>query len=115
MPATLPTLDVTPAVRTALQETRTALRDLYDDRLVRLIVFGSQARGEAHAESDVDVLIVLDAPVDALTEARRTSGLIMDIASRHGVALSFVHLSGKEFAHKDRPLLRNIDREGVVL
>lgn len=115
MPVKINDLDVTPSVHAALRDTRAALHEAYGERLRRLIVFGSQARGEAGGESDVDVLIVLYGPVDPLTEARRTSGIGMDVAIKHGVAFSFVHLSEEEFAHQDRPLLRNIGREGVEL
>ncbi|MGH8946205.1 MAG: nucleotidyltransferase domain-containing protein, partial [Acidimicrobiia bacterium] len=30
------------------------MRDLYEDRLVRVVLYGSQARGEAGPESDID-------------------------------------------------------------
>ena len=115
MPNTLNTVDMRPSVRAALQDVRAALRETYGDRLQQLIVFGSHARGDARADSDVDVLIVLGGDVDSLNEARRTSDIVMDVAVHHGVSLSLVHLSEDEFAQQDRPLLRNIDREGVAL
>jgi hypothetical protein len=61
------------------------------------------------------VLAVLRGPVDPLEEARRTSDVVIDVAVNHGVALSFLHLSEDEFAHQDRPLLRNVKKEGVPL
>ena len=55
----LDTLSVRPSVQAALGEARAALERLYGDRLVKVILYGSHARGEAHEESDVDVLFVL--------------------------------------------------------
>ena len=107
--------DMRPSVHAALWDLREALRETYGDRLQRLIVFGSHARGDARADSDVDVLIVLGGDVDPLDEARRTSDIVIDVAVHHGVSLSLVHLSADEFAHQDRPLLRNIDREGIEM
>ncbi len=115
MPDTLNILDMPLRVHAALRELRESLRETYGDRLQRLVVFGSHARGDARADSDVDVLIVLGGDVDPLNEARRTSDIVIDVAVHHGVSLSLVHLSEDEFAHQDRPLLRNIDREGVAL
>ena len=115
MPGTINDIDVVPSVHATLQDVRAALRETYGNRLQRLIVYGSYARGEAREDSDVDVLIVLGGPVDPLQEARRTSDIVIDAAVDHGVALSLVHLSANEFAHQDRPLLRNISREGVEL
>lgn len=42
------------SVREALVEAKQKLEDLYGDRLKRVIVYGSQARGEARPDSDVD-------------------------------------------------------------
>ena len=38
---------------------REALQAVYGDRLARAVLFGSRARGEAHAESDYDVAVFL--------------------------------------------------------
>jgi uncharacterized protein len=38
---------------------RKALDEIYGDRLERVALFGSCARGDAHAESDYDVAVFL--------------------------------------------------------
>src|SRR5690348_4851215 len=38
---------------------RKALDEIYGDRLERAVLYGSRARGEAHAESDYDVAMFL--------------------------------------------------------
>lgn len=43
-----------------LEEYRDTLRSCCADQLERLILFGSEARGEATAESDIDVLVVVN-------------------------------------------------------
>jgi predicted nucleotidyltransferase len=64
---------MTPSVRHALDEVRKRLTELYGDRLVRLVLYGSQARGDAHPESDVDVLVVLKGPVNVSAEIKGAS------------------------------------------
>lgn len=109
-----PSVRFSDPVRDALEDAKQALEELYGDRLERLIVYGSQARGEARPDSDVDLLIVLDDDVDPDTEAQRTSRLVVRIAAKHGVALSPLHLSTDHF-QRDRPLPRAARREGIVL
>ena len=52
-------------VQTALKELKDALQDLYGERLRGLYLCGSYARGTAHWDSDIDVLIVLAGSVQA--------------------------------------------------
>lgn len=40
-------------------EFKQAMQELYGDRLANVILYGSYARGDFHAESDVDFRIVL--------------------------------------------------------
>ena len=88
---------------------------MYGPRLKRVILFGSHARGDARPDSDIDLLVVLEGPVDILEEARRTSGLALRTAAERDAALSFVHLSDEEFADLRRPLVRSIRDEGIVV
>ncbi|ABC45738.1 hypothetical protein GGP80_003012 [Salinibacter ruber] len=111
MPASSP---FSTPVRRALSDAESALGEIYGDRLKKLIVYGSQARGEAHPDSDVDLMIVLGGRVYPDEEAQRTSQLVIRLASEYGVALSPLHLSEENF-ERDRPLPRAARREGVVL
>jgi uncharacterized protein len=44
------------------------LQDLYGDRLLYLTLFGSQARGDVEPGSEIDVLVVLNLPVNPIQE-----------------------------------------------
>lgn len=50
---------MTPDERTALDAFVAAVRAHYGARLVDVLVFGSRARGDATADSDVDLAIIL--------------------------------------------------------
>jgi len=102
------------SVREALADAKSALEEIYSDRLKKLIVYGSQARGEARPDSDVDLMIVLGGKVRPDEEAQRTSRLVIRLASKHGVALSPLHLSEESF-DRDRLLPRAARQEGMVL
>ncbi len=113
--ADLDTLPVRPSVRAALGEAKAALERLYGDRLVTVILFGSHARGEAHDESDVDVLAVLRGEFRVYDEVKRTSDLVMQAFLRHGAVVSLLHLPEDQFYNPHHPLMMNINREGIAL
>jgi len=71
----------------ALLQSRSHFEEIYGDRLVKMVLFGSQARGEADADSDIDVLVVLKGEVNPGEEIKRTSCLRTHFARSllHGV------------------------------
>lgn len=56
----LASLQLPAAVRSTLDAFAAGLRERFGPRLLAIRLFGSYARGEAHEESDVDCLVLLD-------------------------------------------------------
>jgi uncharacterized protein len=101
-------------VRAALVETRARLNVLYGDRLARLVLYGSHARGDAREDSDLDLLVVLRGPYDPYEELRsRLIPLSMTLLDRYGVLASLQPYGEKETADLGRPLMRNVQDEGI--
>lgn len=105
-------------VTRALEELRHALSARFGGRLREVVLFGSHARGEAHEESDVDVLVV----VDDLTESERSVvfGLAYDVdaAQPEWLGLSPLAYSTEQVAElhrREKLLFRDIAREGIRL
>ncbi len=88
-------------------------RALYGDRLLRVVVYGSCARNEATAESDIDLAVVLAGEVVPGKEIDRMIDIVTDINLEHGVLLSVYPVSEDDYANRNSPLLINIRREGV--
>ena len=53
------------AVETALTTLKEGLQEIYGPQLKKLILYGSQARGVAGPDSDIDVAVILDGPIHA--------------------------------------------------
>jgi len=96
-----------------LAELRRRLEQLYGPRLVRLVLYGSQARGDAEPGSDIDVLVVLRDPIDPDQEISGSGGVVAELSLAHDVVLSCLFMGETEFLSRQGPLLRNIQREGV--
>jgi len=102
----------------ALARFRATLHERFGDRLRELVLFGSQARGEAAEESDVDLLVV----VEGLTEAERRDvldlGWAAGAAGDEYVCLSPLPYSSDQIAERrrrERRLPREIAKDGIVL
>ena len=98
-----------------LADLRRRLEALYGPRLVRLVLFGSQARGDAEPGSDIDVLVVLEGPVNASEEIERAGNIVADVSLEYDVSVSCAYVSVDRYAVEHSPLLMNIRREGVAV
>lgn len=106
-------MDATLAV--ILTQLKQALSDIYRDRLVHLTLFGSQARGNATPESDIDVLVVLKSPVNPGEEIQRTGNVVADLSLHHDVVITCLFMDDIQYQTRNTALLRNIRKEGVLL
>jgi predicted nucleotidyltransferase len=100
---------------TILAELRRRFEVLHGMRLVQMMLFGSQAHGDAEPGSDIDVLVVLRGKVSPCEEIARTSEDVADVSLHHNEVISCVFVSKEQVEHERRPLLLNIRREGVPL
>ena len=62
-----------------LKRVRAALNAMYGDRIERIVLYGSRARGEARADSDYDIAVFLRDLTDYWSEANRLADLGSDI------------------------------------
>lgn len=91
------------------------LRALYGDRLQRIVLFGSWARGDADEESDLDLLVVLDDVRSTLTERERMSDLLWKRTIETGRLISAIVMSAEDYQHRETPFLNNVAREGRLV
>jgi predicted nucleotidyltransferase len=106
---------MTESVRQTLAEARRRLEALYGDRLVRVVLYGSQARGEARSDSDVDVIVVLKGPVNVPAEIKRLVQIEVDLMDIYDEYVSLQPFAEAEYEDRGRPLMMNVHAEGVEL
>jgi hypothetical protein len=93
-----------------------ALCTHFGDRLRSVVLFGSQARGEASPGSDHDVFVVAnDLPRDPLARARELGRLLLPILSALPGPISFIARTPEELMANLSPLTIDVCADGVCL
>jgi predicted nucleotidyltransferase len=89
------------------------LRGLYGERLRQVLLFGSWARGDAHPESDIDLLVVLDR-IDSRREERdRMSAILWRHSLDNDTVVTEVPVTEEELEAAELPLLTRVRGEAV--
>lgn len=94
-----------------LTQFRTALHEVYGDRLERVVLFGSRARGDAQSDSDYDVAVFIKDMEDRWLEFDRLALIETRIIERTGAVVhAMPFLAG---AYRERtPLMHEVRRDG---
>ena len=103
-----------PEVGRIISVLRKRLEELYGSRLVKMVLFGSHARGDAETGSDIDVLVVLRGEVNPGEEIGRTGGIVSELSLENDVVISCIFMEEYRYLHRNGPLLRNIRKEGIA-
>jgi predicted nucleotidyltransferase len=97
-----------------LKRFRAALDQLYGDRIERVVLYGSRARGDAQEDSDYDVAVFLHDLTDRRQEVRRIVPVVVDIIDDTGAVIHAMPYRAGSYDDRTS-LMREIRREGVEL
>ena len=99
----------------ALQKCRDALQTLYGTRLKGVVLYGSCARGTEETESDIDLMVLLQGPVEAAQEIRRIWEVLYPLQLESERLLSFMPVDAALYDQGTYALYRQAKAEGVLL
>jgi hypothetical protein len=104
------------SLRPALEEYAARLRARFGERFRELRLFGSFARGEAHEDSDVDVLVLIDGMTSL--EMFDAAGDVAPTIIDSGLPIAPLPLSTERLAEmrlRERLFAKILDEEGIPL
>ena len=105
-------------VKQIVEELCGGIASLFPNSQIEAILFGSYARGDAEPGSDIDVLLLVDAPRQVISERSwKVGDLAAELLLDHGIVVSPI-VENRDYFHSNlelSPLYRNIQNEGVRL
>jgi uncharacterized protein len=96
-----------------LKKFRKALTELYGERIERVVLFGSRARGDAKADSDYDVALFLKDLPDKWTEVGRLAALQLSIHDDTGLDVHIMPFRAGRWSDPASPLMFEIRKDGL--
>lgn len=98
-----------------IQACKRALQAHYGPRLRGLVLYGSMARGQTDEASDIDLLVLLEEPLDLFEELRRIVELLYPIQIESERLISAKPASVEAYEAGSVSLYRSAKREGVTV
>ena len=92
---------------------KTGLSGLRSGIEVRL--YGSEARGEAHEKSDIDLLVLVPKDKVTLQDELEITAPLYDIELKTGILINALILPKREWGRIVTPFYENVMQDAVVL
>ena len=102
-------------LRTVLRELQTGLRKLYGKSAPAILLYGSYARGQAHKDSDIDILLIYQKDIRPGEEIRRVGSILAELNLRYQVLISVLPTTRRQYYDSDNSFWSNVRREGIPI
>lgn len=106
--------DLPQTERAVLEELRARIGRAFPDWTFRMTLFGSRARGDAEADSDMDVLVEIDTETISFPEKQRIRRIAGEVSMDTGIILSLLTVDRSLKRERgDFSIFQNIREEGI--
>jgi len=102
-------------IKPVLNQLAILYRQHYGARLKYLILYGSFSRGDFNADSDIDILVVLDKVPSFYKENETLISIKLDLILEYDIFISTTPVSLDQYEHSVFPFYKNVKKEGFYL
>ena len=101
-------------VKRRVNQIKEHLAKIYGEKIRRVILYGSCARGQATTDSDIDVLLLVDESLDPFEVRENLSDILFDMVLDEGDMVSVMAVPENFFETYNSPFMLNVKKEGVT-
>jgi predicted nucleotidyltransferase len=99
-----------------VQDVALSLQKLYGDRLYKIILYGSYARGDQNDESDIDFLVLLkDNNFSPYKEIDFYSDMVSHLSEKYGRNISIKTANKNFLKDSNSAFAKFVDKEGITI
>ena len=103
-------------LNTVLDDVRGRMFEIYGDKIDKILLFGSYARGDYNEESDIDIMVLVKCGDDEIKKLRErfiSAGSDLDLEYNIYISIMVFNLDYFNYWKDVMPLFRNVVKEGV--
>ncbi len=102
-------------IKTVLTDVKKCLKKIYGDTLKDIILYGSYARGDFTAGSDIDLIILLKDMKEPIAERKKYFDAIWELDLKYDTVISIIPFREEEYRTRKLPLILNAKKEGFSI
>ena len=99
----------------AILEFSAQVKQLYNNNVDNIILYGSSARGDYKSTSDIDLLIALKDFENFWEEFKKIGKIASSVPLKYDVVISAIPVKAEEYTSKISPLIINVRKEGIQI
>jgi predicted nucleotidyltransferase len=97
-----------------LAKFRAALNEMYGERIERVVLYGSRARGDAKPDSDYDIAVFIKDPGTFTDDSERLAAITTDILVDTGAVISATPFSAGAYCDRTG-FMHELRKDGLDL
>jgi predicted nucleotidyltransferase len=98
-----------------LNDIKTALFEEFSNRFKGIVLFGSESTGRSFADSDIDIMVLLEGPLDLGKDLDRIIISTYFIQMKISRQLHFIPADYLKYSKSESSFYKTVQREGVPI
>ncbi len=112
----MPAQRLTSKEKKVIEEFKKRIKNRFADEIIKIIVFGSTARGNTGENSDIDIMVIISRDDWRMGDEIREIGYELDEHIDYRLSIQVVHESHINYLRANNfQFIKNVESEGIII